>query len=141
MEPSARQPSTIVREPHLDGSTSASPTRAEVSRGATRQSVIGSTVVRAGLVAIAAILSCLIALAGPQSAAFVADATRNVMDFSDYAAVVAAEVYLEEQQNLLAEADRVRRDLLVGAQLGRLEARVERVGDVGLAAPDTEVRG
>ncbi|MBV9358221.1 MAG: DUF1616 domain-containing protein, partial [Chloroflexi bacterium] len=56
-----------MREPHLDGSTSASPTRAEVSRGATRQSVIGSTVVRAGLVAIAAILSCLIALAGPPS--------------------------------------------------------------------------
>ena len=37
-------------------------------------------------------------------------------------------------------ARRVRRDVFVGAELGRLEAGVERVGDVRLAAPDTEVR-
>jgi hypothetical protein len=30
--------------------------------------------------------------------------------------------------------------VLVGAQLGRLEAGVEGVGDVRLAAPDTEIR-
>ncbi len=65
MEPSSRQPSTVVREPDLDGSTATSPARAERSRGAASQSAVGSTTVRAGLVAIAAILSCLIALAGP----------------------------------------------------------------------------
>lgn len=61
----------------------------------------------------------LIAIAGNRSSAFIADATRNVMDFIDYAAVVAAEAYLEEQQTLLAEADRVRRDLLEELLLGR----------------------
>jgi sugar diacid utilization regulator len=61
----------------------------------------------------------LIAIAGRRSASFLADATRNVMDFIDYAAVAAAEVYLQEQQTLLAEADRVRRDLLEGLLLGR----------------------
>jgi sugar diacid utilization regulator len=61
----------------------------------------------------------LITIAGRRSGSFLADATRNVMDFIDYAAVVAAEVYLEEQQTLLAEADRVRRDLLEELLLGR----------------------
>ena len=61
----------------------------------------------------------LIAIAGRRSASFLADATRNVMDFIDYAALMAAEVYLEEQQTLLAEADRVRRDLLEELLLGR----------------------
>ena len=35
----------------------------------------------------------------------------------------------------------VRGHVLVGAELGRLEAGVEGVGDVGLAAPDTEIGG
>ncbi len=61
----------------------------------------------------------LMAIAGRRSAAFLADATRNVMEFMDYAAVLAAEAYLEEQQTLLAEADRVRRDLLEELLLGR----------------------
>jgi sugar diacid utilization regulator len=61
----------------------------------------------------------LIAIAGRRSASFLADVTRNVMDFIDYAAVVAAEVYLEEQQSMLADADRVRRDVLEELLLGR----------------------
>lgn len=61
----------------------------------------------------------LIAIAERRSASFLTDTTRNVMDFIDYAAVVAAEAYLEEQQTLLAEADRVRRDLLEELLLGR----------------------
>jgi sugar diacid utilization regulator len=61
----------------------------------------------------------LVAIAGPRSASFLADTTRSVMDFIDDAAVVAAEAYLEEQQTLLAEADRVRRDLLEELLRGR----------------------
>ena len=61
----------------------------------------------------------LLAIAGSRSARFVADATRNVMDYIDFAAVVASEAYLEEQQSLVAEADRVRRDLLEELLLGK----------------------
>jgi sugar diacid utilization regulator len=61
----------------------------------------------------------LIAIAGRRSSSFVADATRNLMEFMDYAAVLAAEAYLEEQQTLLADADRVRRDLLEELLFGR----------------------
>jgi sugar diacid utilization regulator len=61
----------------------------------------------------------LLTIAGRRSASFLADATRNMMDFIDYAAVVGAEVYLEEQRTLLAEADRVRRDLLEELLVGR----------------------
>ena len=61
----------------------------------------------------------LISIAGRRSAKFLTDATRDVMEYIDYAAVVAAEAYLEEQQTLLADADRVRRDLLEELLLGR----------------------
>jgi sugar diacid utilization regulator len=61
----------------------------------------------------------LLTIAGSRSARFVADATRNVMDYIDFAAVVASEAYLQEQQALVADADRVRRDLLEELLLGR----------------------
>ncbi len=60
-----------------------------------------------------------LAIAGSRSAEFVAEATRNIMDYIDFAAVVASEAYLEEQQALVAAADRVRRDLLEELLLGR----------------------
>jgi sugar diacid utilization regulator len=61
----------------------------------------------------------LLAIAGERSAALLADTTRNVMEYIDYAAVIAADAYLAEQQALVADGDRVRRDLLEDLLLGR----------------------
>ena len=46
-------------------------------------------------------------------------AVGSVMDFIDHASTRAAETYLEAQQLLLAEGDRVRRDLLEDLLAGR----------------------
>ncbi len=46
-------------------------------------------------------------------------AARVVMEFIDYASTQAAQVYLDTQQLLLAEGDRVRRDLLEDLLAGR----------------------
>jgi len=47
------------------------------------------------------------------------DAARLVMEFIDHASTHAAQAYLEAQQLLLAEGDRVRRDLLEDLLAGR----------------------
>ena len=60
------------------------------------------------------------------------DEGHRVVRHGVHAAGVAADA---------GDAGLVRSDVLVTAQLGRLEARVEGVGHVGLAAPDTEIGG
>ena len=60
------------------------------------------------------------------------DEGHRVVRHGVHAAGVAADA---------GDAGLVRSDVLVGAQLGRLEARVEGVGHVGLAAPDAEIGG
>ncbi len=54
-----------------------------------------------------------------QAAAAALDAARLVMEFIDLASTHAAQAYLEAQQLLLAEGDRVRRDLLEDLLAGR----------------------
>jgi sugar diacid utilization regulator len=54
-----------------------------------------------------------------QAAAAALEAARLVMEFIDHASTHAAQAYLEAQQLLLAEGDRVRRDLLEDLLAGR----------------------
>jgi sugar diacid utilization regulator len=54
-----------------------------------------------------------------QAAGAALDAARLVMEFIDLASTHAAQAYLEAQQLLLAEGDRVRRDLLEDLLAGR----------------------
>jgi hypothetical protein len=64
-------------------------------------------------------------------------AAKHVIEFIDYASTNAAQTYLEAQQALLAEGDRVRRDLLEDLLAGREPAPGPRLGAARAAGLDT----
>ncbi|MBV8216948.1 MAG: helix-turn-helix domain-containing protein [Solirubrobacterales bacterium] len=64
------------------------------------------------------------------------EAARLVMEFIDLASTHAAQAYLEAQQLLLAEGDRVRRDLLEDLLAGRAPAPGPRLGAARAAGLD-----
>ena len=74
-----------------------------------------------------------------QAAAAALDAARLVMEFIDLASTHAAQAYLEAQQLLLAEGDRVRRDLLEDLLAGREPAPGPRL--TAARAAGLEARG
>jgi len=68
------------------------------------------------------------------------DAARLVMEFIDHASTHAAQAYLEAQQLLLAEGDRVRRDLLEDLLAGREPAPGPRLTAARAAGLDSTGR-
>ena len=68
------------------------------------------------------------------------DAARLVMEFIDHASTHAAQAYLEAQQLLLAEGDRVRRDLLEDLLAGREPAPGPRQAAARAAGLDSRGR-
>jgi hypothetical protein len=68
------------------------------------------------------------------------DAARLVMEFIDHASTHAAQAYLEAQQLLLAEGDRVRRDLLEDLLAGRTPAPGPRLAAARAAGLDSGSR-
>jgi PucR C-terminal helix-turn-helix domain/GGDEF-like domain len=75
-----------------------------------------------------------------QAAAAALDAARLVMEFIDHASTHAAQAYLEAQQLLLAEGDRVRRDLLEDLLAGRDPAPGPRLAAARAAGLDARGR-
>jgi sugar diacid utilization regulator len=75
-----------------------------------------------------------------QAAAAALEAARLVMEFIDLASTHAAEAYLEAQQLLLAEGDRVRRDLLEDLLAGRDPAPGPRLAAARAAGLDARGR-
>ena len=75
-----------------------------------------------------------------QAAAAALEAARLVMEFIDLASTRAAEAYLEAQQLLLAEGDRVRRDLLEDLLAGRDPAPGPRLAAARAAGLDARGR-
>ncbi len=75
-----------------------------------------------------------------QAAAAALEAARLVMEFIDHASTHAAQAYLEAQQLLLAEGDRVRRDLLEDLLAGRDPAPGPRLAAARAAGLDTRGR-
>ena len=75
-----------------------------------------------------------------QAAAAALDAARLVMEFIDLASTHAAQAYLEAQQLLLAEGDRVRRDLLEDLLAGREPAPGPRLTAARAAGLDSRGR-
>ncbi|HEX4283013.1 MAG TPA: helix-turn-helix domain-containing protein [Solirubrobacteraceae bacterium] len=65
------------------------------------------------------------------------EAARLVMEFIDHASTHAAQAYLEAQQLLLAEGDRVRRDLLEDLLAGRTPTPGPRLGAARTAGLDS----
>jgi hypothetical protein len=66
------------------------------------------------------------------------DAARLVMEFIDHASTHAAQAYPEAQQLLLAEGDRVRRDLLEALLAGREPAPGPRLTAARAAGLDSD---
>jgi PucR C-terminal helix-turn-helix domain/GGDEF-like domain len=65
------------------------------------------------------------------------DAARLIMEFIDHASTHAAQAYLEAQQLLLAEGDRVRRDLLEDLLAGRAPVHGPRLAAARAAGLDS----
>src|ERR1700751_279416 len=65
------------------------------------------------------------------------EAARLVMEFIDHASTHAAQAYLEAQQLLLAEGDRVRRDLLEDLLAGRAPIPGQRLSAARAAGLDS----